>query len=196
MRDRHGSQGFVQKAAQDFLAQSSELGDVAAGTLLVGVRGQPETARAGLMFLFRGTAQYGAYERYFCVAGQQVVQLDIGAYVDWSLRLVAAASTTLPPSDPPLAWAATTPHRPDPARRDKARLAVSYTNGEIYAVPPGAVRCWSASPGAVTVNWTTCTAAASMMVLSESVSPGVEVTPKGTNLQPTSNLDLIWEIEL
>lgn len=196
MRDRDASQGFVQTSGQPFLAQSSELGDVAAGTLLVGVRNQPTEAATGLVYHFRGTGQYGAWERFFSVAGAQVVQLDIAAFSNWSLQLVAAAGLILPPTDPPLAWAATLPKRPDPARRDRARLAVTYAAGVVAPVPPGALRCWSASGSSVSVNWSTCDLSSTMMVIADTLAPGVEAAPKGTNLQPTTPLDLIWEIEL
>ena len=190
------SQGFVQSNDQQpFVAQSSELGNVVARCLAVGVKQQPNGATGALVYEFRGTAKYGSYLRYFGVAGPQTVLLDLTPFNDWALKLVGAGGTTLPP-DISLAWASTLAEPPDPARRERAYLAVSYAALVSMPIPPGAVRCWSAAGAPIVVTWYAFTVAGLPIPLADTVTPAVEVTPKGTHLTPASAINLLWEIAL
>lgn len=195
-RPRHTSQGFIQSSTtQPFVAQSSELGDVRARCLVVGVKGQPADATGALVYEFRGTGKYGAYVRIFSVAGPQTVLLDITPFNDWSLKLLGAGSTALPP-ELDLAWASTLAEAPDPARRETARLAVTYAANVTAPVPPGALRCWSANNVSTALTWNSFTVSSSPVAIVDSIAPAAEMVPKGTNLTPSATLTLVWEIAL
>ena len=195
-RPRHKAQGFVQPStSQPFVAQSSDLADIPARGLVVGVKGQPTDSTSALVYEFRGTGRLGSYVRYFSVAGAQTVLLDLTTFDNWALKLLAAGDTTIPPNVD-LAWASTLAEAPDPARRETARLAGTYAANVVVPVPPGAVRCWSANNSNVNVIWYTFTTTGTPIALPNTLQPAADVLPKGTNFAPGAAVNLVWEIVL